>query len=184
MPPTVPACVGTFQAGDPQCDGGLSDPIPCVWRDKCGAFKTHIEARPSDGEKWLDPKSGELLADPDFFNSFCLDLVSELAVIDGRPQQEEEPEMPTLVQIAKDAGLSARCPKCLHIEPLGDSVPKLFEAVLERLAAGEPVVIRGFGTFERKKYKSRGLAKDAGDRWIIRFKAAPKAKQKLNQGDT
>lgn len=182
--PVIPACVGTFETGDPQCNGDPSDPAPCTWRDKCGAFKTYLDTQSSNGSQWFDSETGELRADTETFNRFCLEQIQKFSVVGGQPRIPQEEQMPTLAQIANVHELRAHCTRCDREIPLSLLLSELFEAALEELAAGKPVVIRGLGTLKRERFKGRGLAKEAGDRWIIRFKAAPKAKQYLNQRST
>ena len=88
--PLPPTCVGTHEPEHPECDG---DP-PCAWRDKCGAFKQHLEQTQSRLDVWVDGE-GRLLRDPWRFNEDCLLWVDQYNIVDGLAPAPETPEVVT-----------------------------------------------------------------------------------------
>lgn len=83
-----PQCIGGFETGDPECNGSSSDPRPCVWRDKCGAFRAHLQKTRAGLGRWVDT-DGELVVDAFKFDQDCRAWVELYQVVDGLPAGEK-----------------------------------------------------------------------------------------------
>ncbi len=79
-----PACVGSYERNDDQCDGSEADPYPCAWRDKCGAFKAHLSKSRANASKWIDGE-GKLVASLASFNESTRRWVEVYDITDGLP---------------------------------------------------------------------------------------------------
>ena len=95
-----PQCIGGFEADDPECNGSSSDPQPCVWRDKCGAFRAHLRKSRSGLGRWVN-EDGQLVVDPFEFDQRCRQWVERYQVVDGRvagvmPAGEKRTSAPTM----------------------------------------------------------------------------------------
>lgn len=86
-----------------------------------------------------------------------------------------------LSELARDSGLNPMvCPHCgrkVHTLP---ALLLLFRQIVKRLAAGEVVRVKGFGTFKTRVHKAKGVTKEAGDRRFVRFEPTPKVKREIN----
>lgn len=85
--------------------------------------------------------------------------------------------MSGLVEVAKESGLKP------------DVVANVFETILAMTANGDLVRIKGFGTFQRRKYKGRTLRTPAvnngepityPDSFVLKFHQSTLAKQRIN----
>lgn len=84
--------------------------------------------------------------------------------------------MPGIADVAKGSGLKI------------DAVADVFEEILARVSRGEPVRIKGFGTFERRKFPGRTLKTPLvpggsvtyPDAFAVRFRQSVLAKQRMN----
>lgn len=86
--------------------------------------------------------------------------------------------MAALPELARTVGLDPLlCPHCGRRVQTIDAVDLLFRVILDKVRKGETVTIRRFGTFRAARRVGRGLGKDAGDYLVIRFRAAPRAKE-------
>jgi len=64
-----------------------------------------------------------------------------------------------------------------------------FDIILERVAKGDNVTVRGFGTFAAKLFKGRTLSSplmkggsiEFGDQLVLRFRQSASAKQRINE---
>lgn len=98
--------------------------------------------------------------------------------------------MAGLADIAKEAGLNP------VVDPntgkkiwTNEVLERFFELILERVASGERVHIKNFGSFSMKLYRGRTLNSPLmedgevtfGDRQTLRFSQSQKAKAKLNE---
>jgi nucleoid DNA-binding protein len=88
-------------------------------------------------------------------------------------------------QISKT--ISARCPKCNASLDLGGFGPELFRRILVRLSEGDRVEVEQFGSFRSSTMKGRiytnlkGSVVASKDKLVIRFRASPRAKAKVNE---
>lgn len=93
--------------------------------------------------------------------------------------------MATLPDIAREVGLDPLvCGTCGQQIRTTRILRDLFNLILARLRAGEPVKIRGFGTFRPALHIPRGFArhlKSAGR--VVRFSLTRSAKHTLNRND-
>lgn len=76
-----PPCVGTFESNNLECNGSEQDPYPCAWRDRCGAFKTHLRRAKQSPTKWLKLPGWEL-------RRWCDQWVEAYEIEDGTPKNE------------------------------------------------------------------------------------------------
>jgi len=85
--------------------------------------------------------------------------------------------MSGLVEVAKESGLKP------------DVVANIFETILAMTANGDLVRIKGFGTFQRRKYKGRTLRTPAvnngepityPDSFVLKFHQSTLAKRRIN----
>lgn len=85
--------------------------------------------------------------------------------------------MSGLVEVAKESGLKP------------EVVVNVFETILAMVANGDKVRIKGFGTFERRKYKGRTLVTPAvnngepityPDSFVLKFHQSTLAKRRIN----
>lgn len=85
--------------------------------------------------------------------------------------------MSGLVEVAKESG----------VKP--DVITNVFETILSMVASGDKVRIKGFGAFERRKYKGRTLTSSAvndgepityPDSHVLKFRQSGLAKRRLN----
>lgn len=86
-----------------------------------------------------------------------------------------------LSKLARDSGLNPMvCPHCGRKVRTLSALLLLFRQIVKRLASGEVVRVKGFGTFKTKLRKARGVTKDAGDRMVVHFEPVPKVKREIN----
>ena len=86
-----------------------------------------------------------------------------------------------LSELAKDSGLNPMmCPHCGRKVRVLSALTLLFRQIVRRLASGEIVRIKAFGTFKTKMHKARGITKEAGDRLVVGFEPVPAVKRKIN----
>lgn len=81
-----PTCVGDYDHGDSECDGDETDPRPCTWRDKCGAFKAHLETSGERRTKWVIGEGYLTTVEPFEFEHLCHEWIERFAVVDGLPK--------------------------------------------------------------------------------------------------
>lgn len=81
-----PTCIGDYDRGDPECDGNEHDPHPCTWRDKCGAFRAHLEESGERRAKWISNDGDLTTTEPFEFDRLCLEWVERFGVVDGLPE--------------------------------------------------------------------------------------------------
>lgn len=68
-------------------------------------------------------------------------------------------------------------------------VEDVFEVIMKMVERGEPVTIRGFGTFRRQIHRGRtqitplveGGKVTYKDRWVLKFKPSDAAKDRINR---
>lgn len=88
-----PSCVGNYERDDDQCDGSDTDPYPCTWRDKCGAFKAHLNKSRANASKWING-DGELVVDLVSFNRSAHRWIEVYDIADGVPATEAADNKP------------------------------------------------------------------------------------------
>jgi len=94
----IPPCIGFYDRGDTVCDGDPegateNDQKACAWRDRCGAFKVHLERSGGDVNDYVsfpDEDHAEV-EDFDKFEKFCSALAKKFGIAEGLPP-EDEPE--------------------------------------------------------------------------------------------
>lgn len=86
-----------------------------------------------------------------------------------------------LSQLARDSGLNPMvCPHCGRKIRTLPALLLMFRQIVKRLAHGEIVKVKSFGTFKTKLRKARGVTKYAGDRMVVHFEPVPKMKREIN----
>jgi hypothetical protein len=90
-----PPCLGTFDPNDTECNGSEADPLPCTWRDRCGALKTYLRRSKQGIGRWLDLESWEI-------RRWCDQWIEAYEIKDGLPKHETPPAPPTELRAAFD----------------------------------------------------------------------------------
>ena len=83
--------------------------------------------------------------------------------------------------------IKSRCPYCSRSIDLSGFASELFRRILKRLGKGDRIELENFGVFRAPVTpgrKGRGLKSNVSltrDRRVIRFRASPAAKAKVNE---
>lgn len=79
-----PVCLGTYEPAEAECNGSEGDPLPCTWRDRCGAFKTYLRRSKQGITKWLDLEGWEI-------RRWCDQWIEAYEIENGLPKNEPAP---------------------------------------------------------------------------------------------
>lgn len=92
--PTVPACVGTYEAGHTTCDGdphGATEEerVACAWRNRCVGLSLHCIESGARPEEVVGAVSYETLV------ALCEARVETAGIVAGRPENARDQATPT-----------------------------------------------------------------------------------------
>jgi len=81
-----PPCLGLFEPTDGECSGSEADPLPCTWRDRCGAFKTYLRRSKQRAARWLELEGWEI-------RRWCDQWIEAYEIENGLPKNETPPTL-------------------------------------------------------------------------------------------
>ena len=79
-----PPCLGLFEPADGECNGSEADPLPCTWRDRCGALKTYLKRSKQGVGRWLELEGWEI-------RRWCDQWIEAYEIEEGLPKNEFKP---------------------------------------------------------------------------------------------